>query len=259
MTGLRHQSSPATARVRPKGWEQLPGRPLPGRGLMKRRDRGSHRRLPEHSSLQRQLAQLRSDFLKFRAEVAAEQRQFRAEVAPLQRQFWAEVAAEQRQFRAEVAAEQRQFRAEVAPLQRQFRAEVTAEQRKFRAEVAPLQHQFASNVVHQVVSKFVLTRSQPRKRSHDSTYVDDATHAQLEALAGVVEMSVGELEEGLKAMVLPCNAGEHPRDLAALQRMVKDALQVCGERLTDPELAFARRLLVRYPIEEASLLVGDPA
>ncbi|PNW85075.1 hypothetical protein CHLRE_03g170601v5 [Chlamydomonas reinhardtii] len=382
MAWLRHHSDTATASVRPKGWEQLPGRAPPGRGLVKHRGRGSQRRPPEHSSLRRLVDQLHSDVVQLqdeqqrqkdeqqrqKQEVWAKMQQLQDEQQrqkdeqqrqkdELQRQKqeaeakMQQLEDEQQRQKQEAEAKMQQLEDEQQrqkdeqqrqkdelqrqkqeaeakmqqledeqqrqkdeqqrqkdELQRQ-KQEAEAKMQKFRAEVAPLQSQYTRNVVHQVakfvlrpgrdVAKFVLTHPVPpgsqhelhyvppgsqhelrnlvydvarelrlqgrdlrpqrctsstqRKRSPDSTYADGATSA---ALAGVVEMSGGELEDGLKATAPLRHAGEHlgkhPGDLTALQRVVKDALQVCGERPTDPELAFARRLLLRYPaIEKA--------
>ncbi|KAG2451110.1 hypothetical protein HYH02_004378 [Chlamydomonas schloesseri] len=152
------------------------------------------------------------------------------------------------------------FAQQAAELQQKFAAfnkqlqEQKEQHQKLQAELAPLQSQFTRNVVPQA-AKFALTRSQPCARTTTSTYVDNASPEQLQALADVVGLSAGELKEGLTAMARLHNGGDHPGDLATLQRMVKDALQVCGERPTDPELAFAQRVLLRYAaIEDASLL-----
>ncbi|KAG2423302.1 hypothetical protein HXX76_015451 [Chlamydomonas incerta] len=134
------------------------------------------------------------------------------------------------------------------------------EHKRLDVEMVPLKQQFVYNVVHQV-AKFALAGAKPSQRTASRTYVEHALDRQLgeldlEALAGVVGMSVGELVAGLQQQPMAGlrNEDAHPGDLEALRHMVAAARQACGEKPRDQHLAFARRFLACYPLIEEELL-----
>ncbi|KAG2428324.1 hypothetical protein HXX76_010472 [Chlamydomonas incerta] len=120
-------------------------------------------------------------------------------------------------------------------------------------EVLPLRQQFVSNAVHRVAKLVRSGSASATTRGRNRP----ATAGELQALAAVVEMSAGELAEGLNTAALLRNEDAHPGGLESLRFVVQQALQACGEEPRDAHLAFARRFFSRLPqIEKAFLRMG---
>ncbi|KAG2430515.1 hypothetical protein HXX76_010038 [Chlamydomonas incerta] len=68
-------------------------------------------------------------------------------------------------------------------------------------------------------------------------------------------MDSQEFKNQLRPLALQRNLAQHPCSLKVLRKSVAKAVNVCGKRPKDKNLAFALRFLCAYPAIESTFLL----